>query len=232
MAYLCLGWWETSGVLWADVVSEGLWLFVTVVIVVSVVLSSDVVHLVDGSALDAALVWAVLGDGEPFGLVRINRETSASEVLFLAHRLNDNWVLHGSETGSIQWLHVENVDSLHLTQDFETLQTGGLLEIGWYGTWGGTRADKILLGLDLIERLDLLLDALLSNSRASNASSQRGRGSSSQSAKSESGSLSKHCRANKKLVIKKKIQGTDGMPKVKRGEVKRVWDYSACGVNK
>ena len=45
--------------------------------------------------------------------------------------------------------HVEDVDALRLSENFETLQTGGLLEIGGNGTGGGTRADEIVDGLDV-----------------------------------------------------------------------------------
>jgi hypothetical protein len=45
--------------------------------------------------------------------------------------------------------HVENVNTLHLSEDFETFETGCLFEIGWHGTRLSTRWEKIRLGLDL-----------------------------------------------------------------------------------
>jgi hypothetical protein len=54
-----------------------------------------------------------------------------------------------TSAGSVQWLHVENVNTLHLAENFQALKTGGLLEIGWNGTWGSSRWEKVGLGLDL-----------------------------------------------------------------------------------
>jgi hypothetical protein len=48
-----------------------------------------------------------------------------------------------------QWSHVEDINALHLSEDFETFETSGLLEIGGNGTWSGTRGQQIGLGLDL-----------------------------------------------------------------------------------
>jgi hypothetical protein len=48
-----------------------------------------------------------------------------------------------------QWSHVEDVDSLHLSEDFETFETGGLLEIRGDGTGFGSRGNQIFHGLDL-----------------------------------------------------------------------------------
>lgn len=50
--------------------------------------------------------------------------------------------------GSIQWLHVEDINALHLSQDFETLESGRLLEIGGDGPWRSTGANEIFFGLD------------------------------------------------------------------------------------
>ena len=54
-----------------------------------------------------------------------------------------------TDAASIQWPHVEDVNTLHLSQNFETLQTGGLLDIGGNGTGLGTRGKKVGLSLDL-----------------------------------------------------------------------------------
>lgn len=51
--------------------------------------------------------------------------------------------------GGIKGLHVENVDALHLAENLETLETGGLLEIGGDSAGGGTGAEEVILGLDL-----------------------------------------------------------------------------------
>ncbi len=51
--------------------------------------------------------------------------------------------------GSIQRLHVEDVNALHLAQDLQPLQPGRLLEVGRHGADGGARSDEVLLVLDL-----------------------------------------------------------------------------------
>lgn len=51
--------------------------------------------------------------------------------------------------GGIERAHVEDVNSLHLSDKFQTLETSGLVEIGRNGTGLGTRSEKIILDLDL-----------------------------------------------------------------------------------
>jgi hypothetical protein len=58
-------------------------------------------------------------------------------------------VLQRTETAGVERPHVEDVDALHLSEDFETLQTGGLLGIGGDGTGLRTRWQQVLLCLDL-----------------------------------------------------------------------------------
>jgi hypothetical protein len=86
---------------------------------------------------------------EPVNTVRVGRETSATSELLLASRSDHDGILHRSKAGGIKRAHVEDVDTLHLTENLQTLETGGLLEIGGDGTGGGTRTEKILLSLDL-----------------------------------------------------------------------------------
>ncbi|CAF3455903.1 unnamed protein product [Fusarium graminearum] len=81
--------------------------------------------------------------------VRVGGETSATSELLLTSRSDHNGVLHRSEAGGIERAHVEDVDTLHLTENLQTLKTGGLLEIGRDGTGGGTRTEEILLSSDL-----------------------------------------------------------------------------------
>lgn len=104
--------------------------------------------------------------------MRVRGAASAADVLLVAGRVDNNGVLEGAcipsvlsrntasqnfpgvsrertDTASIQWPHVEDVDALHLSENFETLQTGGLLEIGGDGSGLRTRANKVGLGLDL-----------------------------------------------------------------------------------
>lgn len=49
----------------------------------------------------------------------------------------------------VEGLHVEDVDALHLSEDFETLETGGLVNVGGDGTGLGTRGHQVMLVLDL-----------------------------------------------------------------------------------
>jgi hypothetical protein len=53
-----------------------------------------------------------------------------------------------TETAGVQWPHVEDVDTLHLSENFETLKTGRLLGIGGDGTGLRTGGQKVGLGLD------------------------------------------------------------------------------------
>jgi hypothetical protein len=60
------------------------------------------------------------------------------------------WDVWGrTEAAGVQRPHVEDVDSLHLSEDLETLKTGGLLGIGRNGTGLRTRGEKVGLVLDL-----------------------------------------------------------------------------------
>lgn len=51
--------------------------------------------------------------------------------------------------GSIEWLHVEDINAVHLSEDLKTLKTGGLLDIGWDGSDWGSWWEEIGLALDL-----------------------------------------------------------------------------------
>lgn len=54
--------------------------------------------------------------------------------------------------GGIKGTHVEDVNALHLSDEFQTLETGGLLEIGGNGTGLGTGSKEVVLDLDLYIR--------------------------------------------------------------------------------
>lgn len=58
-------------------------------------------------------------------------------------------LLRLTNTASIQWPHIEDIDALHLSHDFETLETGSLFEVGGHGTGLRTRPEEVLLALDL-----------------------------------------------------------------------------------
>lgn len=54
-------------------------------------------------------------------------------------------------TARIQRPHVEDIHALHLSEDFQSLETSRLLEIGGNGTGLGARWEKVVLGLDACE---------------------------------------------------------------------------------
>lgn len=161
-------------VLGLDKVAKVLWLLISVVVVavviVSVVRRANVLHLVDTTALGAALDRAVLGDlfengqhtlppslwkketyRQPNDTVRVGRVARATGILLLAGGSHQDGLLQRAQTAGIQWPHVEDVDTLHLSENLKTLNTGGLLEVGRDGTGGSTGADEIIYGLDVCE---------------------------------------------------------------------------------
>lgn len=102
--------------------------------------------------------------------MRVNRVTSATSVLLVTSTVDNNRVLESSCTnqlqirlsyqaqkkgkrhtlaGSIQRLQVKDVNALHFTDEFETLETGGLFDIGRDGTGLSTGGDEVFFGLDL-----------------------------------------------------------------------------------
>lgn len=93
---------------------------------------------------------------EPSNDVRVGRVTGATSVLLLTGRADEDGVLHCSLAAGIERAHVEDVNTLHLAEDFETFETGGLLEIGRDGANLGTRAEKIILRADLCNNRQLV----------------------------------------------------------------------------
>lgn len=79
----------------------------------------------------------------------VDRVASATGVLLVTGGADQNGVLHGSFPRGIQGPHVEDVDTLHLSEDFQTLDTGGLLEVGGDGTGLSTGPNKVVDGLDV-----------------------------------------------------------------------------------
>ena len=66
---------------------------VVVVVVVVAVLGTDVLHLVDGTALGATLDGAVAGGGEPDDNVRVGRVAGAAKVLLVTEGLDGDGVV-------------------------------------------------------------------------------------------------------------------------------------------
>jgi hypothetical protein len=121
-----------------------------VVTVVVVALSrTNIIHLVDRTTLRAALDRTIARHGQPSNNVRVSRAASATNILLVTERANDDGFLHGAGSACVEGLHVENVDTLHLSEDFETLETGGLVDVGGDGTGLGTGGHKVMLVYDL-----------------------------------------------------------------------------------
>ena len=51
--------------------------------------------------------------------------------------------------GGIEGAHVEDVNTLHLSDELQTLETGGLVDVGGDGTGLGTGGEEVILNLDL-----------------------------------------------------------------------------------
>lgn len=66
---------------------------VVVVVVVVAVLGTDILHLVDGTALGATLDGAVAGGGEPDDNVRVGRVAGAAKVLLVTEGLDGDGVV-------------------------------------------------------------------------------------------------------------------------------------------
>lgn len=72
--------------------------FAVVMVLVSmgVLLGANIIHLVDASALGAALNGAALADGEPDGGVGVGGVASASEVALFTEGLDGDGVVEGA----------------------------------------------------------------------------------------------------------------------------------------
>lgn len=86
---------------------------------------------------------------EPGHDVGIGRVAGAAEVLLFTSRADTDGILHRALTAGIKWSHVEDVDTLHLSEDFETLETSRLLEVGRDGAGLGTRCKQVFVSLYL-----------------------------------------------------------------------------------
>ena len=49
----------------------------------------------------------------------------------------------------IKGSHVEDINALHLSDKFQTLETSGVLDVDGDGTGLSTRGDEVVFGLDL-----------------------------------------------------------------------------------
>ena len=80
--------------------------------------------------------------------MRVDRVAGAAGKLLLASGADHDGLLQGSFPRGIQGPHVEDVNTLHLAQDLQTLDTSGLLEVSGDGAGLGTGPDKVVDGLD------------------------------------------------------------------------------------
>lgn len=101
---------------------------------------------------------------EPVDVVGVGGEAGATSELLLTSGSDHDGVLHRAEAAGVKRAHVEDVDTLHLYENLETLQTSGLLEVGGDGSGLGTGAEKVVLGLDLCWQL-LVSDVLFTMTR-------------------------------------------------------------------
>ncbi|KAL2281031.1 hypothetical protein FJTKL_12137 [Diaporthe vaccinii] len=98
------------------------------------------------SSGDGGLWWTY---GQPDDSVRVDRVAGAAGVLLLAGGADQDRLLQGSFPRGIQGLHVEDVNTLHLAQNLQTLNTSGLLQVGGDGAGLGTGSHKVVDGLDV-----------------------------------------------------------------------------------
>lgn len=86
-------------------------------------------------------------------VVRVGGETGATGELLLTGGSDDDGLGHRAKAAGVERAHIEDIDTLHLTENLQTLQTGGLLEIGRDGTGLGTGTEEVVLSADLCGRI-------------------------------------------------------------------------------
>jgi hypothetical protein len=86
---------------------------------------------------------------EPDNGVRVGGIAGAASKLLIAGGAHQDGVLQGSLAAGVEGSQVEDVNALHLSEDFQTLKTGGLLEIGRDGAGLTTRSNEVVLSLYL-----------------------------------------------------------------------------------
>ena len=69
----------------------------------------------------------------------------------MCHQVPPRGSQRTERTDSVRWKrsHVENVNALHLAENFETFETSSLFEIGRDGTRLSTRREQVFFRLDL-----------------------------------------------------------------------------------
>lgn len=101
------------------------------------------VESVNGTALGASVVLQGVVDAEPDSVVRVNGETSAANLSLGEKRVDGNRVLNGTKSSNLERLHVEDIDTLEVTEEFESLETSRLVLIVGDLTCLGTRTKQL-----------------------------------------------------------------------------------------
>lgn len=69
---------------------------------------------------------------------------------FVVHLVGKSYIeAQHTLAGGVQGTHVKDIDALHLSDELQTLETGGLAEVGRDGTGLGTGGNQVILRLDL-----------------------------------------------------------------------------------
>lgn len=79
--------------------------------------------------------------------------TSASDVTVVEVTWHKVWVGHGALAFSNRRFDVEHIDTFSLTQQLESLQTGGLVQLGGNGSWLSTWTDQRGVGTSDLRQL-------------------------------------------------------------------------------
>jgi len=95
-------------------------------------------------------------------MVSVSWDTSTSTVLLVTETPDPDGVCHRAHAVRRQRLHIENVDSFLLSEDFKTVQTSSLFNIGRHGSGLGSRGHQILFAVNIC---DMRADESVSNLR-------------------------------------------------------------------
>ena len=85
----------------------------------------------------------------------------ASAVLLVPRTPHDDRIVHRPQATSIERLHVEDIDALHLAEDFETIEACCLFEVGGDGAWRSAGWEKVFFRLDFLGAGQLINVGLL-----------------------------------------------------------------------
>lgn len=101
------------------------------------------VESVNGTALGASVVLQGVVDVEPNSVVGVNGETSAANLSLGEERVDGNRFVNSTKSGNLKRLHVENVNTLEVTEEFESLETSRLVLVIGHLTGLGTRTKQL-----------------------------------------------------------------------------------------